>query len=301
MVGFRARGGVVYLHGVGGVRRDWARAMSGVLSDVDLQLQAPAYDDLLTTRGRIFAVPATAPDAAPASDADRERYLVRQRRMVDLIDEVAEHSPLSWPDALPHPSSAIDRLPLASVLRLPFFGLDQVGHYLDDAVRRTAVLHRVRAAVLAAPSPRIVIAHSLGSLVAWDLLADPRIRIDLLVTLGSPLASAAVRARRVGEAAPVGPARRVEFPYDRVGAWLNAVHPWDPVPAGRGLRSIYPAATDVFLPLAPSLTGNPVVRAVGAVASAATSHLDSTYLASRTLHAAVREAVRDAEPVRAAS
>ena len=84
-----------------------------------------------------------------------------------------------------------------------------------------------------------------------------------------------------------------------VGAWLNVVHLLDPVPAGRGLRDAFPAACDAYLSPMPGLTAptGALARFASAVAGAATSHLDSTYLASRTVLAAVREAMHVATGV----
>ena len=273
-------GSVVYLHGVGGVRPAWWRPVSRALAGLAVDLVAPAYDDLLTTSGRIHARRDQADDDTHV-DSDRRAYVERQRRLSDLVDAEGESTRRSWPSGLPHPAELADRMPLASILRAPVFGLDQVGRYLDDDARRAAVLHRTTTAILRAPRPRVVIAHSLGSVVAWDLLADPRIDVDLLITLGSPLAHPAVQA------APTA------FPYHRVGAWLNVVHLLDPVPAGRGLRDAFPAACDAYLSPVPPLAspGGSVARVVAAVAGAATAHLDSTYLASRTVLSAVREAM----------
>lgn len=273
-------GSVVYLHGVGGARPEWWRPVSRALGGLTVDLTAPSYDDLLTTAGRIHARRAPR-SGAGSPDGDRRAYLERQRQLAGLVDAVGESTRLAWPASLPHPAELADRLPLAAMLRAPVFGLDQVGRYLDDTARRAAVLHRIATAMLRAPRPRVVIAHSLGSVVAWDLLADPRIEVDLLITLGSPLAHPALGV------APDA------FPYHRVGAWLNVVHLLDPVPAGRGLRDAFPAACDAFLSPLPGVapSGSAVARFAAAVAGAATSHLDSTYLASRTVLAAVREAM----------
>ena len=278
--GRRAHGSITYLHGVGGARAAWWRPLTRALGGLTVDLVAPAYDDLLTTSGRVHARRASDGVTATTDEA-RHAYVERQRRLTDLVDAVGESSRLAWPAGLPHPSSLADRLPLASMLRAPVFGLDQMGRYLDDDARRAAVLHRAAHALLRAPRPRVVVAHSLGSVVAWDLLADPRIDIDLLITLGSPLAHPAIQASAVA------------FPYHRVGAWLNVVHLLDPVPAGRGLRDAFPAACDAFLSPVPdrSSPGSALSRVAAAVAGAATSHLDSSYLASRTVLAAVREAM----------
>ena len=278
--GRRPHGSITYLHGVGGARAAWWRPLTRALGGLTVDLVAPAYDDLLTTSGRVHARRA-AEDARATTDAARRAYVERQRQLGDLVDAVGESTRMAWPAGLPHPSSLADRLPLASMLRAPVFGLDQMGRYLDDDARRAAVLHRAAHAILRAPRPRVVVAHSLGSVVAWDLLADPRIDVDLLITLGSPLAHPAIQASAGA------------FPYHRVGAWLNVVHLLDPVPAGRGLRHAFPAACDAFLSPMPDLSspGGALSRVAAAVAGAATSHLDSSYLASRTVLAAVREAM----------
>ena len=278
--GPRAHGSITYLHGVGGARPGWWRPLTRALGGLTVDFVAPAYEDLLMTTGRVHARRETS-DATVPGDEDRRAYVDRQRRLLDLVDAVGESTRRAWPAGLPHPASLADRLPLASMLRAPVFGLDQMGRYLDDDARRAAVLHRAAHAILRAPRPRVVVAHSLGSVVAWDLLADPRIDIDLLVTLGSPLAHPAIQASAAA------------FPYHRVGAWLNVVHLLDPVPAGRGLRDAFPAACDAFLSPVPDLSspGSALSRVAAAVAGAATSHLDSSYLVSRTVLAAVREAM----------
>ncbi len=274
-------GSVVYLHGVGGARDMWWRPIREALGGLTVDFSAPTYDDVLTTSGSVHARRSVADSNGP-SDRARLDYLTRQRRLTRMIDAVGESSTLTWPALLPHPSDIAERLPLTQMLRTPVFGLDQVGRYLDDEARRAAVLHRASLALLRAPRPRVVVAHSLGSLVAWDLLADPRIEMDLLVTLGSPLSQPAV------EVEPL------TFPYDRIGAWLNVVHLLDPVPAGRGLAASFPAACDLFLSPTTGWASpaNAFSRLAAAVAGAATAHLDSTYLVSPTVHAAIREAMR---------
>ncbi|MDX3847866.1 serine peptidase [Streptomyces europaeiscabiei] len=60
--------------------------------------------------------------------------------------------------------------------------------YLQPSAAREAVQKRVREAI-AAHQPDVVIAHSLGSVIAYEVLHNCRdIQVPLLVTLGSPLA-----------------------------------------------------------------------------------------------------------------
>ncbi|MFF3247753.1 hypothetical protein ACFYWY_29445 [Streptomyces sp. NPDC002870] len=77
--------------------------------------------------------------------------------------------------------------PLRVFIRLLF---SEVAVYLraEDAPERMAAREEV-AARIARHQPRIVIAHSLGSVVAYEALhAHPELQPELFLTLGSPLA-----------------------------------------------------------------------------------------------------------------
>ncbi|MFD7290807.1 hypothetical protein [Streptomyces sp. NPDC059863] len=66
----------------------------------------------------------------------------------------------------------------------------EVAAYLrhEDGTTRIAARARVTDTI-ATHEPQVVIAHSLGSIVAYEALwAEPALTVDLLVTLGSPLA-----------------------------------------------------------------------------------------------------------------
>jgi hypothetical protein len=67
-----------------------------------------------------------------------------------------------------------------------FFG--EVNTYFVDPARRDQVIGDV-AARIAEATPRVIIAHSLGSVVAYETLwSRPHPAVDLLLTMGSPLA-----------------------------------------------------------------------------------------------------------------
>jgi len=82
----------------------------------------------------------------------------------------------------------------------------------------------------------ILVAHSLGSVIAVDLLTKlhPNLTVDLLLTIGSPLA-----IKRLGDPG------LAEFPYDRVGGWVNLYDPGDIVTVGCGVGRRFPAACDI--------------------------------------------------------
>lgn len=77
--------------------------------------------------------------------------------------------------------------PLAAVTRRAFIGnLRQVNRFLDESDTRSAVLERVAAEVT--NDTRVLIGHSLGSVVAYEYLCRERpSSVELFLTIGSPL------------------------------------------------------------------------------------------------------------------
>lgn len=75
--------------------------------------------------------------------------------------------------------------PAAAAFALRF--VPEVAAYLTDSGRRERC-RAVVAEVIERNRPSVVIAHSLGSVVAYETLwANPALEVELLVTLGSPL------------------------------------------------------------------------------------------------------------------
>ncbi|MGW1542662.1 serine peptidase [Streptomyces sp. NPDC002309] len=142
--------------------------------------------------------------------------------------------------------------PLRVFLRMFF---PEVATYLRaaDAPERLSARAEV-AARIAAHRPQVVIAHSLGSIVAYEALhARPDLQPALLLTLGSPLAlPRAVFERLIPEpdstrrpvrgARPPGPTR-----------WVNIADPGDPVAVpprlGRHFDGVAVDHTTVVSPL----------------------------------------------------
>lgn len=93
----------------------------------------------------------------------------------------------------------------------------EVNTYLRDDGRRQRIRDAV-AEVIVQHRPRIVIAHSLGSVVAYEALwQHPEISADLLVTLGSPLAMPRVIFDRLDPKPSSGRGQRPPG----VAAWAN--------------------------------------------------------------------------------
>jgi hypothetical protein len=114
-----------------------------------------------------------------------------------------------------------------------------VGKFAADVLdylfgpHKEAMRAPVRAALLADPKPKVVVCHSLGTIITYDVLSEPALAgldIDLLVTLGSPLAIANVQQLMrdgAGRPHPVPP---------EVHAWDNFADFWDPVALDKTLR-----------------------------------------------------------------
>jgi hypothetical protein len=138
----------------------------------------------------------------------------------------------------------------------------QQGRYFDDEAVRAEVRARARSVIT--ESTRVVVAHSLGTVLAYEVLATlPRsTRLDL-VTLGSPLGQHAVVGQGLQPAPEAG-----------VGQWPAAVRHWtnvtavgDPVADGTPSSGCPPGSwsagsTTATGPTTPSRTSAPGPQAV---------------------------------------
>ncbi|MGW9430198.1 antibiotic ABC transporter ATP-binding protein [Streptomyces decoyicus] len=119
--------------------------------------------------------------------------------------------------------AALDALTGAQFLtgvldRLLISDLKQMAGYLtDDTIRERA---KARLAARITPGTRVVLAHSLGSVVAYETLCDPELNagwdVRMLVTLGSPL----------GMRGLVLPRLRPQPAAGGLGRWPVAVRRW---------------------------------------------------------------------------
>jgi hypothetical protein len=182
--------------------------------------------------------------AAGLGDVTVEELAFLDDAATEAIAPRPELGPTMGIGAVPRPLQ-----PLAQRLSRHFDGalvltfvqaLRQVKLYLDDG----ELAARIRAVVLdtLAADSRVVLAHSLGTVVAFDVLnLNPDCRLDTLVTVGSPLSMRAVATRlrrrheRVGEWPP--------FPGN-VRRWVNVYDPGDPVAAAGAVGRLWPAAED---------------------------------------------------------
>jgi pimeloyl-ACP methyl ester carboxylesterase len=146
--------------------------------------------------------------------------------------------------------------------------LRQVRRYLREPSLKAAADARVASAIGA--DTRVLVGHSLGSVVAFEYLRQqPQQVIDLLVTVGSPLALRTIRSmmpdpQHGSESGLPGGAQR----------WVNVWDRHDPVACAGGLRRFWSGVEDddtldngrephsVGHYLAKAQTGRPIAQAV---------------------------------------
>lgn len=183
--------------------------------------------------------------AVPAPERDFVQRLGRAVGLAEVVPAAAE---------LPDPvvvGSALEAVPLPPWLkqRLMRVLLRDVHHYLYDSpftpragtppvpVRQAVRARAVDAFHVAAdrPGPHVVLAHSLGTVIAYDVLAAiPGVApIDALITVGSPLGISEVRDALAPPwtARDGWPARCLAE-----GTWDNVFDPLDPVCGGLDRR-----------------------------------------------------------------
>jgi hypothetical protein len=112
--------------------------------------------------------------------------------------------------------------------------------YCANADRRNAIFARLLAEI-PPNADLVIVAHSLGSVVAADLLyrLPEHTELRMLITLGSPLAFERLRKHLAR--------RRQRFPYEVVGPWINLCGTGDLVTGFRGLSPVFAEALDVFV------------------------------------------------------
>jgi hypothetical protein len=128
---------------------------------------------------------------------------------------------------------------LAGVAERAFIGdLKQVRMYFCDERMRTAIQERVAAAVT--DDVQVIVAHSLGSVVGYELLfASPQRHIRALVTLGSPLGLRHIVFDRLRPAPATDGTGQMTGAWPPVAMWANVADAGDIVAAVEDLRPFF--------------------------------------------------------------
>lgn len=235
---------VVFLHGIGdgdpnftwleGLNRGLTQAGHAPI-DRD-QVIAPRYSSYLRTEGRSAKLPPLTYRPKDEVTARRE-FERRQGRVQRLLRTQHGTKPFGF-DVLSDPIH--DVTSEFVVNHLSVMDLSQVKRYVrDDKVRADVMNHILD--FLPSYGDILLIAHSLGSVIAIDLLdhLHENLHVRRFLTIGSP---ANIRALHEGSERLLK-----KFPYARVDDWSNFLNVRDVVTGGRGLARTFPGAQDFLL------------------------------------------------------
>lgn len=222
---------LVFIHGRHAKSGDWVTAIGEGLATAhrqplptDLNIVEVNYADVL------HDVLAGMPDQQ-LEPAHTSEHFARRQRMVRL----------SMHPFTVRPRSPFDFAPKEWVTRMIMTRMPEIQRYRANAALRAAVRDSCLAQV---PEGEVIlVAHSLGSVVAYDLLhyLRPTTHIEALLTIGSPMARRPWRATL--------DAYRGHFPTGTVTTWVNLVNVGDWVTGGDGIHLWYPQAIDTYASL----------------------------------------------------
>lgn len=206
----------------------------------------------------------TAPSARSRHDHWAD-YLVRREALAEAIER-SRNAP-----GLVH-AGLLSDTPLPDSIAGT---MEAVATYRNSGRHRHAAWRAVLACLPEAGRVTVV-AHSLGSILMIDLLTrlPPRLQIDLLVTIGSPMGVKGLRSHHGGIETVEG------FPADRVLRWLNVFDPGDIITVGRGASPFFQAALD-----APVSTGG---------SHSLVGYMSHPVVAAAVGHAMFSDAIEDA-------
>ena len=250
--------GIVGVHGIAqqfgsGYQLEsvWYDAMRGGLVAAGYREVAEALaptDVQVAFFGDLFRPPGTMGlQEPPFSAADVQPGQERDLLSVLYQAAVAQDPSLGVPERAMGPGRAatqlmLDRLARSTtftrVVQRAFIGnLKQVTAFLTDSTVKQDVLARVRERI--SDDTRVVIGHSLGSVIAYEFLCHDRpVSVELLVTLGSPLGIPNV----VFDKLTPTPADGIGAWPGRVVAWANVADQRDIVALRKDLAPLFPGA-----------------------------------------------------------
>lgn len=242
---------MVFLHGRHAESGDWTQAISDSLAEHEGTVlpAATTFVELNYTEALHAAVTAV----APGSRNEVTEHASFAERQTEARARLSNFTT--------RPPSPYDFFPKEFVTTQLIRRMPEIDRYRREPDVRRAVRSQCLEQ-LPQGTTNILIAHSLGAVVAFDLLhyLPPGYRIDLLLTIGSPMARRPWR-HALAEF-------RGEFPTRSLGSWVNVVNRGDWVTAGDGISLWFPQAVDVFANFGLGVHGEVPYLSSGAAAAA---------------------------------
>ncbi|MFI1167680.1 serine peptidase [Streptomyces sp. NPDC020801] len=241
---------IVGVHGVGNyaagpheevgdrLSSEWGRHLAGLVDGASQKLRVAYYAPFLRS-----VTPQGHGDTLDQLPEDVQSMVRDWAMCLEPVDEQAVQGHLTLPLRLVVDRIARIRCLNESVLR-PFVATFfwEVAAYLrpgDNEARTNACGHVAR--TISEERPGVVVAHSLGSVVAYEALwTIPDVPIDLLLTLGSPLGM----PRIVFDRLTPSPGARGQRPPG-VRRWVNIADPGDVVAVPRPLEPHFDLDQDI--------------------------------------------------------
>jgi hypothetical protein len=236
---------IVFLHGIGNGDPEygWLEGLNRGLVQANHepidreQVITPRYSSYLKTEGRGGKLPPLS-YKPPKDEATARREFERRQAGVQRLLKI-QHGVRTFGFNL-IPDGLWEAAPGMVFDNLPIMDLEQVRRYVRDEKVRAAVMNHILD-FLPTYGDIILIAHSLGSVVAIDLLdhLPPNLHVRRFITIGSP---GNIKALHEGSERLLK-----KFPYGRVDDWSNFLNILDVVTGGRGLANTFPGAQDFRL------------------------------------------------------
>jgi len=225
---------LLFLHGVGDGDMDdlWKLHLENALTSLgypdlsSLQVISPKYSHAL----KGWDIKEQLPEITikqPARDAAKKNRRDFERRMGSIEFRLGRHD---RGNGIPGVDAAV-----GAAMALPLFKSAQ--NYLKNPQIRAQVLNRILA-TLPANGKLVIVGHSLGSVIAADVVSRLPVGLDVvgMVTIGSPLANGNFNVDKLRDT--------LKEPPTNLAWWVNFWNAPDLVAAHRGVSSVFPWMID---------------------------------------------------------
>jgi hypothetical protein len=222
---------IVAVHGIGQqylgeeqLKREWLPALKDGLARAGAKKLSSDDDLFCAFYGDIFRPPGKAGGGSPSLDSEEESWdaellqgmWAEAARVDESVSSPDAQAKVGTPNLVQRALLALSNSKFFAGLTTKMMALDlkQVRNYLHDPQLRAAIQGCVVRAVT--PETRILIGHSLGSIVAYEAAcAHPEWTLGVFLTLGSPLGIPNLIFQRL-----------VPKPESGVGAWPRCAARW---------------------------------------------------------------------------